>query len=253
MSFIVVIPARYASSRLPGKPLAQIGGRSMIQWVYERASASGAQRVVVATDDARIQQAVEDFGGEVCLTAADHESGTDRLQEASQVLGLGDDQIIVNVQGDEPLVPAPVIDQVANNLDQHPLADIATLSTPIGEVAEFQDPNAVKVVCDQLGYALYFSRAPIPWPRDEANTGADSLPALGAQRHLGIYAYRVALLHRFVGWPVSPLESSEKLEQLRAMENGVKIHVAEAKEIPPAGVDTAADLERVRQLLAGES
>lgn len=247
MSFVVVIPARYASSRLPGKPLVDIGGRTMVEWVYRRAQESAAEKVVVATDDQRIADAVQAFGGEYCMTAADHESGTDRLQEAAELLGLAGDQIVVNVQGDEPLIPPEVIDQVAANLATHGTADIATLSAPIESAVQFRDPNAVKVVSDAEGYALYFSRAPIPWPRD-VEEDSQSFPA-EARRHLGIYAYRVSFLHRFVTWPLSPLEAREKLEQLRAMENGVGIHVAEASVLPPAGVDTAEDLERVRQTL----
>lgn len=247
MGFMVVIPARYASSRLPGKPLADIEGLSMIQRVYERAIASAAERVVVATDDQRVAEVVVAFGGECCLTREDHESGTDRIQEVAAQLALSDGQIVVNVQGDEPLIPSAVINQVADNLAHNPLADIATLSTLLSGEKEFRDPNTVKVVCDKNGFALYFSRAPIPWPRE---MGANSVPPT-AHRHLGIYAYRVAFLHRFIDWPVGQLESVEKLEQLRAMEHGIRIHVDPASELPPAGVDTAEDLERVRSLLRG--
>jgi 3-deoxy-manno-octulosonate cytidylyltransferase (CMP-KDO synthetase) len=246
VSFLVVIPARFASTRLPGKPLLDIHGKPMIQRVYERAQQSAAQRVVVATDDARVADAVREFGGEVCMTSSRHESGTDRIQETAEQLGLGADQLVVNVQGDEPLIPARVIDQVAANLAEHVAADIATLCAPIDSPAQFRDPNCVKVVADQHGYALYFSRAPIPFPRDQQ---AGELPAMGAQRHLGIYAYRVSFLHRFITWPVSTLESTEKLEQLRAMEHGVRIHVEPASIVPPAGVDTAEDLELVRRLV----
>lgn len=249
MSFLVVIPARFASTRLPGKPLLDIEGKTMIQRVYERASSSAAERVVVATDDQRVAEAVAEFGGEVCITSAEHESGTDRIREAALELGLQDDQLVVNVQGDEPLIPATVIDQVADNLTAHSDADIATLAAPIATVDEFANPNCVKVVLDRRGYALYFSRAPIPWPRDEVSSKADALPATGARRHLGIYAYRVSFLHRFVGWPVGSLEATEKLEQLRAMEHGIKIHVDIARQLPPAGVDTAEDLARVRAAL----
>ncbi len=246
VSFVVVIPARFGSTRLPGKPLLDIEGKTMIQRVYERAVSSAAERVVVATDDARVAAVVTAFGGEVCMTSAQHESGTDRLQETAQQLGLDADQLLVNVQGDEPLIPAAIIDQVADNLAAHDEADIATLATPITSAESFTDANCVKVVTDQQGYALYFSRAPIPWPRDQQ---PGSIPEVGAQRHLGIYAYRVAFLHRFVAWPMSELERTEKLEQLRAMEHGVKIHVALAQQVPPAGVDTADDLDKVRQLL----
>lgn len=246
MSFLVVIPARFASTRLPGKPLLDIAGKTMIQWVYERASASSAQRVVVATDDERVAEAVRGFGGEVCMTSSQHESGTDRLQETADKLGLQSGQLIVNVQGDEPLVPAQIIDQVAANLASHPSADMATLFAPIDDPVQFNDPNCVKVVTDLDGYALYFSRASIPFPRDQRPA---QLPVMGAKRHLGIYAYRVSFLHRFVSWPASDLEATEKLEQLRAMEHGVKIHVALAEQVPPAGVDTEHDLAVVRDLL----
>ena len=246
MSFVVVIPARFASTRLPGKPLLDIEGKPMIQRVYERALASGAERVVVATDDSQVADVVSAFAGEVCMTSTQHQSGTDRIQETAQQLGLKVDQLVVNVQGDEPLIPASIIDQVAENLAAHSEADMATLSAPISSAASFTDPNTVKVVIDQQGFALYFSRAPIPWPRDQAS---GTLPESGAQRHLGIYAYRVAFLHRFVRWPMSELETAEKLEQLRAMEHGVKIHVAVAREMPPGGVDTAHDLELVRELV----
>jgi 3-deoxy-manno-octulosonate cytidylyltransferase (CMP-KDO synthetase) len=245
VSFLVVIPARFASTRLPGKPLLDIAGKTMIQWVYERASASSARRVVVATDDDRVAQTVRGFGGEVCMTSPRHESGTDRLQETADKLGLEPGQLVVNVQGDEPLIPARIIDQVAGNLASHPGADIATLSAPIDDPAQFNDPNCVKVVIDREGYALYFSRASIPFPREQPL----QLPANGARRHLGIYAYRVSFLHRFVAWPTSELEATERLEQLRAMEHGVRIHVALAEQVPPAGVDTEHDLAVVRDLL----
>lgn len=251
MSFVVVIPARYASTRLPGKPLLDICGKPMVQWVYERACQSAASRVVVATDDQRIVDAAVGFGAEVCLTAAGHESGTDRIEETARQLGLGEDQCVVNVQGDEPLIPPGIIDQVAVNLARRPDAGIATLSVPVATAAAFVDPNVVKVVTDREGFALYFSRAPIPWPRDAmAAGGKPVLPEhFAAQRHVGIYAYRVAFLRSFVSWPVSSLEATEKLEQLRAMAHGVRIHVEQARAAPPAGVDTAADLEVVRQAL----
>ena len=250
MSYIVVIPARFGSTRLPGKPLLDIAGQTMIERVYRRACASAAERVVIATDDERVAEAAKRFGAEVCMTSTEHESGTDRLQETAAQLGLSDEQCVINVQGDEPLVPPAIIDQVADNLRACQEAGMATLSTPIDCAEVFHDPNAVKVVSDRHGFALYFSRAPIPWPRDEMMTDALSLPAgLVPQRHLGIYAYRVAFLHRFVTWPVSALEAVEKLEQLRALEQGVRIHVAEAREVPPAGVDTERDLAHLRELL----
>jgi 3-deoxy-manno-octulosonate cytidylyltransferase (CMP-KDO synthetase) len=251
VSFTVVIPARFASTRLPGKPLAQIGGQPMIRHVWDRARASAASRVVIATDDERIRAAAEGFGAEVVLTAAAHPSGTDRLQEAVSKLGLAEDAIVVNVQGDEPLIPPAVIDQVAANLADHPDCGIATLCEPVHAVATFLDPNVVKLVRGDDGRALYFSRAPIPWPRDAFARSRDALPAgMRPLRHIGIYAYRVAFLHRFVGWPVGALEKLESLEQLRALEHGVGIHAAEACAEIPGGVDTPADLERLERLFA---
>ncbi len=255
MNFTVIIPARYASTRLPGKPLLDIAGRPMIQRVYERALQSRAQRVIVATDDPRIHEAAESFGAEVVMTAPDHESGTDRLQEVATQLAFADSEIVVNVQGDEPLIPPAVIDQVAGLLDAHTEAGIATLVEPITALETVHNPNAVKVVLDHAGRALYFSRAPIPWSRDHFE-GADSGPVpvgeAGWYRHIGLYAYRVSLLHRFVRWPTGALERTEKLEQLRAMENGETIVAEPAAATMPAGVDTAADLEAVRAALAGE-
>ena len=256
MSFLVIIPARYGSTRLPGKPLLDIAGKPMIQRVWERAGESAASRVVVATDDERVAAVVTGFGGEVCLTRADHESGTDRLQEVVNRLGLDDDQIVVNVQGDEPLIPPAVINQVATNLAGSERAEIATLAKRIHRREDVFDPNVVKVVVDSTLHALYFSRAPIPWDREAWDREALSSREAGAgplggewARHIGIYAYRVGFLHRFVSWPPGRLERIEKLEQLRAMEQGVAIHVDESSAEVPAGVDTAADLERVRALL----
>ncbi|WP_207061096.1 3-deoxy-manno-octulosonate cytidylyltransferase [Motiliproteus sp. SC1-56] len=253
MIFSVIIPARYASSRLPGKPLQDIAGRPMIEHVYRRALESEAARVVIATDDPRIESVAKGFGAEVVMTDAAHPSGTDRLQEVVTRLGLYADDIVVNVQGDEPLIPPRIINQVAHNLAAEPAASIATLSEPIEDLATFKNPNVVKVVADQQGRALYFSRAPIPWPRDAmADDALEALPqGYGFQRHIGIYAYRVKLLNDFVRWPPCPLEQTECLEQLRAMWHGAQIHVAEADEAPPAGVDTPEDLARVRALLAG--
>jgi 3-deoxy-manno-octulosonate cytidylyltransferase (CMP-KDO synthetase) len=251
MSFTVVIPARYASSRLPGKPLADIAGKPMLQWVYERASASAADRVVIATDDERIAAVARAFRAEVCMTAIDHASGTDRIEEVTRALHLADDAIVVNVQGDEPLLPPTVVDQVAGNLEQAGNAGIATLCEPLTAPGDLFNPNVVKVVTDVNQLALYFSRAPIPWARD-AFTGGEPVPEMQveAQRHLGIYAYRVGFLHDFVKWPPAQLEMLECLEQLRAMANGVRIHVAPACEFVPPGVDTEADLAHVRALLA---
>ena len=255
MSFYVVIPARYASTRLPAKPLKEIAGKPMIQHVYERACESDAAQVIIATDDARIEAAALAFGARVCMTSAAHNSGTDRLQEVVAQLGLGADDIVVNVQGDEPLIPPAVINQVAANLATNNYASVATLSEPIHSLEDFRNPNIVKVVADQQGKALYFSRAPIPWPRDHfAKADANSLPdnfqeKFPAQRHIGIYAYRVALLDRFITWPQAQLEQIESLEQLRVLANGEAIHIAEACAAVPGGVDTEADLLRVKAIL----
>ena len=252
MSFTVVIPARYASTRLPGKPLLDIAGKPMIRHVWERARGCAAARVVIATDDERIRDVAEGFGADVCMTAPGHPSGTDRLQEAVAALGLPDDAIVVNVQGDEPLIPPAVIDQVAANLAREPDCGIATLCEPLDRIELFLDPNVVKLVRDARSRAIYFSRAPIPWPRDAFAADRARLPEdFKPLRHIGIYAYRVGFLHRFTGWPVGVLEARESLEQLRALENGVGIHAAEACAPIPGGVDTAEDLARVNALLRG--
>ncbi len=249
-AFTVVIPARFSSTRLPGKPLQLIAGKPMVQHVWEQARKSAAQRVVVATDDARIVEACQAFGAEVLLTRADHESGTDRLAEVAQALGLPADAIVVNVQGDEPLIPPTVIDQVAANLAAHAEAGMATLAEPIEDVESLFNTNVVKVVTDRNGLALTFSRATLPWARDQFANDRDSLPAgVPFRRHIGIYAYRAGFLQDFVAWGPCWLEETERLEQLRALWHGVRIHVADAVEAPPAGVDTPQDLERVRRLL----
>ncbi len=239
--FIVVIPARFGSSRLPGKPLADIHGRPMIAWVYERAQQSGASDVLVATDDERIAAACREFGAAVELTSANHESGTDRIAEVAERLEWADDQIVVNVQGDEPLLPPALISQVAVLLGQDPDAGVATLVTPVRSRDEWQDPNLARVIVDRNGRALYFSRAPIPWPRDGGTP-----PAL---RHIGLYAYRVGALKQIAATPPCELEQLERLEQLRPLWLGMKIIVAEACEVPPRGVDTEADLDAVREQL----
>ena len=247
MSFTVVIPARYGSSRLPGKPLLDIAGKPMIQRVWEQACECSADQVVIATDDERIEQVALSFGARVCMTSPNHPSGTDRLQQVVQDLALPSEHIVVNVQGDEPLMPAAVIDQVANNLQQNESAAIATLSEPINDLEELRNPNAVKVVCDENGLALYFSRAAIPWPREHFSTESLAMPTTGSwDRHIGIYAYRTEFLHQFVTWPPAPLEQLEQLEQLRALYHGVRIHVAQAAQKVPAGVDTEEDLNAVR-------
>ena len=252
MSFTVVIPARYASSRFPGKPLADLGGKTMIEHVYLRACESEATRVVVATDDKRIATVAEGFGAEVVMTSSEHPSGTDRLQEVAEKLGFYADQIIVNVQGDEPLIPAKIINQVAHNLAARPEAAISTLCEPIDSVEALMNPNVVKVVTDRDGMALYFSRAPIAWPRDAMVAGQPltELPdSFNWRRHIGMYAYRVRFLNDYVNWSPAPIETCESLEQLRALWNGAKIHVDNALIAPPTGVDTPEDLERLRAMM----
>ena len=259
----MVIPARFASSRLPGKPLLDLGGKPMIVRVAEQAARSGAARVIVATDDERVRRAVDGAGierAEAVLTRADHASGSDRVMEVVANAGWRDEEIVVNVQGDEPLVPPAAIDQVAALLrtasaKSVPLAGqapcrVATLSEPIAGPSDVFDPNVVKVVVDAQGRALYFSRAPVPWSRAAFSAGAPAKLAGGWQRHIGIYAYRVDALREFVSWPVGNLERVEALEQLRLLEHGRPIAVAETATPVPAGVDTPADAERVRRLLA---
>lgn len=223
----------------------------MLQWVYERAVASGARDVLIATDDAAIAAAAKDFGAAARMTSAAHASGTDRLAELAAIEGWPEGDIVVNVQGDEPLIPPTIIRQVAALLDSDPEAAIATLATPIESLEEFLDPNAVKVVADSKGRALYFSRAPIPWARDGAPAGLSSQRTFGgARRHIGIYAYRARALRHLTSLTPTPLEKAEKLEQLRALENGLVIRVADAAEKPGPDVNTAEDLERVAALTA---
>ena len=249
--FRVVIPCRYASTRLPGKALAPIGAKPMVQWVYERAAAAGAREVLIATDDERIVRAADAFGAQALMTAATHASGTDRIAEVVRQRGWPPEDIIVNVQGDEPLIPPALIGQLAELLGAQPQADIATLATPVESLAELLDPNAVKVVSDARGWALYFSRAPIPWNRHGAAAGlASQREYAGARRHIGIYAYRAAALTRLAQLPRGALEELEQLEQLRALEHGLRVYVADASERPGPDVNTAADLERVSALLS---
>ncbi len=248
--FHVVIPARFGASRLPGKPLLLIGDKPLIQWVWQCARASGALSVTVATDDARIAEAAAGFGAECLMTSPRHASGTDRLAEVVRIKGFGADDIVVNLQGDEPMMPAAVIDAVAAALRERPQADMASAVAPILSLAEFLDTGCVKALRAEHGDALYFSRAPVPWPRDAVAQGRPTRYD-GAWRHIGIYAYRVRSLLQFASWPPTPLEETERLEQLRALEHGMRIHLLTLSEAPPAGIDTAADLERVRALLGG--
>ncbi len=209
MSFTVVIPARYQSTRLPGKPLADIGGKPMVQLVYEQAIQAGADQVIIATDDERVEKAVKAFGGEVCMTSPDHESGTERLAEVVKLKNIPDDHIIVNVQGDEPLIPPSIISQVANNLAASQ-APMATLAVEIEDEAEVFNPNAVKVLTDKDGYAMYFSRATIPWDRDNFANGGKTI-AQPLMRHIGIYAYRAGFINTYINWEPTALEKIECL------------------------------------------
>ena len=250
LAFKVVIPARMRSTRLPGKMLADIGGKPLVAWVAERALASGADEVVIATDHQEIADAVAARGLKVCTTSAAHETGTDRLAEAVALLGFGDEEIVVNVQGDEPLIDPQLIRKVAGELALRPSAVIATAVHPIDSAAVFFDPNVVKVVIDTDGYAQYFSRAPIPYARDAFAKSRDALPeGLPAYRHIGIYAYRVKFLRAYARLSPTPAERFEALEQLRALGHGCRIAVAFWNAAMEAGVDTADDLARVRKRL----
>jgi len=260
-SFVVVIPARYQSSRLPGKVLADINGKPMIQWVVEKAQLSGARQVIVATDNDEVAAVVSSFGAEVCKTRADHQSGTERLAEVMEQYQFSDDEIIVNVQGDEPFIPPENIAQVANNLANQQqnsrVARMSTLAINIDSVDEAFNPNAVKVILDKDGYALYFSRATIPYDRErfltaDANT-EENIRAIGDfyLRHVGIYAYRAGFIKDYVNWPTSELEQVEALEQLRVLYQGERIHVAVANShVPVEGVDTPEDLAKARAYAA---
>ncbi len=250
-NFKIVIPARYASSRLPAKPLADIAGKPMIVRVVERVQSCGAAEIWVATDHAEVRAAVEAAGGKALMTRTDHPTGTDRLAEVINTLGWGDDEIVVNVQGDEPLIDPDVVRQVAVALAKDKAAAIATAAHPIGSAEEFLNPSVVKVVCDAHGHAHYFSRAPIPYPRDAALAGQLStdkpLPGgLAPLRHIGLYAYRAGFLRAFAKLEAAPTERVEMLEQLRALWHGYRIRVETLHSAPPAGVDTPEDLARVR-------
>lgn len=248
MSFKIVIPARYNSSRLPGKPLLDIAGKPMIQHVYQRALESDADTIIIATDDQRIVKAAKEFGAEVCLTRENHPSGTDRLAEVAQQYQFADDDIIINVQGDEPCLPAQLINQVAQDLSDYPEADMASLYQLITDREHVFNPNVVKVVTDSEGYAHYFSRAAIPWLRDHFQN--DSWPEQAIhKRHIGLYGYRANFLKHYAELTPCELEQMESLEQLRALYHGKKIHMTEATIEAGHGVDTADDLEQVRRLL----
>ncbi|MGH8278260.1 MAG: 3-deoxy-manno-octulosonate cytidylyltransferase [Gammaproteobacteria bacterium] len=250
MRFTVVIPARMSSTRLPGKPLAELLGKPLVLHVAERARESGAERLLVATDDERVRAACSAAGVPAEITAATLVSGTDRIAEIAMRFDWNEDMIVVNLQGDEPLMPAAAIRQVAALLESREGADLATLAAPIHALDEFLNPNVVKLVMNQQGEALYFSRAPIPWNRESATAGLGSQQRWqGALRHLGLYAYRVGALRRLAAAPPCELEQLEKLEQLRALWLGMRIAVDVAREAPGPGVDTPQDLARVADLL----
>ncbi len=243
--FVVVIPSRYASERLPGKPLRDIAGKPMLQHVYERGRESKAGHVIIATDDARIEKAATAFGAQVCMTSAHHQSGTDRLAEVAEQLGWADSQVVVNLQGDEPMMPAALIDQCAALLDDERV-DVATLASPLADRADLENPNIVKVVTDDSDFALYFSRAAIPFSRAPET---DSLAMLTARQHHGIYAYRTNTLRTIVAAKPAALERCERLEQLRAMSLGLRIKVGTPTSRPGPGIDTEEDLQKAEQLM----
>ncbi len=251
MDFKVIIPVRYESSRFPGKPLEDINGKPMIEHVYNRAVESGAETVVIATDDDRIREVCEGFKAQVCMTSEDHETGTQRLAETVVALEWEDDDIVVHLQGDEPMICPTLISQVAQDLEDHDNVKVTTLCRPIDNMLEIFDPNTVKVVINHRGYAEYFSRAPIPWIQGEFDYNKIEDKKIDGHHlaHIGLYAYRVGFLQKYLEWEGCPEEPMEQLEQLRVLWFGGKVHVAIGKESASMGVDTPADLERVRQLM----
>jgi 3-deoxy-manno-octulosonate cytidylyltransferase (CMP-KDO synthetase) len=249
MSFRIIIPVRYASERLPGKPLMDLAGKTILERVYQQCLQSGAESVVIATDDDRIKEAATKFGATVCMTSKSHKSGTERLAEATNVLGYEDDEVVVNVQGDEPLIPPVVIHQVATNLSLHENVRVSTLCEKIVDAKSLFNPDNVKVVMNKRGFALYFSRAPIAWERDNFPQTENTQLQGVHYRHVGIYAYRVGFLQEYLSWDPCPLEKMESLEQLRVLWYGGRIHVDIAKEHVPIGVDTLEDLEVVKKLI----
>jgi len=246
VEYHIVIPARFASERLPGKVLLELAGRPVLQHVWQRAIESGAKSVTIATDDERVAGAARSFGAQVVMTAHDHQSGSDRIAECARQLGWPDDRLVVNLQGDEPLMPPECLDQVAELLDRSPDCEVASLYWPIAEADEVRNPNAVKVVTDARDRAMYFSRAPIPFARACATIEEALAAGIEWKRHLGLYAYRLAALYRYTAGAPTPLEQSERLEQLRMMEQGARIVMARARQFIPAGIDTAEDLQRAR-------
>ncbi|MBF6057047.1 3-deoxy-manno-octulosonate cytidylyltransferase [Thiomicrorhabdus heinhorstiae] len=251
MGFVVVIPARYESSRLPGKPLMDILGKPMIQWTWQQAKQSGAERIIIATESEKVAGVCRAFGADVCLTGEHHQSGTERIAEVIELCELNEDDIIVNVQGDEPMLPVELIHQVVDGLEQNPHINMATLCEPIESIETLFDPHAVKVSRDINQCAINFSRAPLPWARDNFAKEPKTLPDnWHYKRHIGLYAYRAAFVKQYVAWPECDLEHVEKLEQLRVLWHGEKILVLDALTDAGVGVDTAEDLKTVQRLLS---
>jgi len=251
MQRIAIIPARYASTRLPGKPLLDIGGKPMLLRVYQQALKADVDRVIIATDDNRIFKSMTDLGCDICMTSSEHQSGTDRLAEMVTKMQLADDDIVINVQGDEPLIPPEVVNQVADLLLHNPQAVMSTLSTAITDEHSLSDPNVVKVISNKSGEAIYFSRAMIPWDRSQ-NINISNLNSQ-YQRHIGIYGYRANFIKQFTLWEPCELELIESLEQLRVLWHGEKIQIAEAVSVPPEGVDTEDDLIKIRTLFPNKT
>lgn len=252
-SYHIVIPARFASERLPGKVLKDLAGQTVLQWVWKRACDSAAESVIIATDDDRIVNAASTFGAQVVMTSPDHQSGSDRIAQCAEILSWPDDHLVVNLQGDEPLMPSACLDQVAALLGQRTDCEVASLYWPIDEADEVQNPNAVKVVTDLKDRALYFSRSPVPYARSYASIAEAIEEGIVWKRHLGLYAYRLAALRRYTASEPTELEMSERLEQLRIMEQGGRIAMAQACEFIPAGVDTEEDLNRVRKIIKSKA
>jgi len=250
----IVIPARYASSRLPGKPLIELAGKTMIQHVYERAVETGVKDIVIATDNDRIRREAESFGAEVVMTSPEHENGTERIAEVAAIKGWDDDVVIVNLQGDEPLIPQQLIEMTAASLINYPQAGMSSVCTPLEDDQDAFDPNVVKVVLDKDQFAMYFSRASIPWDRDGYKDGSDKMTTkMPLYRHIGMYGYRVSFLRQYHSMESCALETTEALEQLRALWYGVKIHMSIIDEPPGHGIDTAEVVERVEPLLQATS
>lgn len=250
MEFRVIIPVRFNSARLPGKPLLDIAGKPMIQHVYERAKDSGAESVVIATDSDEIATVAEGFGAKVCMTLPDHQSGTERLSEAVEALEYDDDEIIVNVQGDEPLIDPALISQVARDLSEHEPVKVASICEPLQSVEDLTNTHVVKVVLNRRSFAMYFSRSPIPWQSAISHHAQIDLSE-NYFRHVGLYAYRVGVLKDYINWTESPYEALESLEQLRVLWNGHKIHMSVSNKKLAPGVDTQEDLDRVRAIMGG--